>query len=602
VVMLPRMRFTLALFFTILVVFTGRLMFLQLARTDEFVARSMLNATEQQRIVPLRGRILARDGTVLADDRIAYDLLYTGGAAPEWERLRVLLDSEAELRPPDPTKPEEVQNGAVVVWNIPDSLVPAVEERVAGNPSLYLRERVERTYPTNLAAQTIGYTTQADPTRHPGYSVNDLIGVSGIEAAYEAALFGNPGMREVEVNNRGTEIAALVMWTASPGLDVTLTIDPQLQRLAEDVLADSLDYVNEDRLRVGLPLEETLSGAIMAVDPRNGEILAIASAPTFDQNVFTHRPSDPEKVSAILNDSITKPLANRAIEAYAPASTFKIVTSSTLLEDGYAGRNTIYPCTAAFRFGGITWRNWATYDKGGYDVLHAIADSCNTYFWYAAYDTPDFGVGWAPFIEDVVERAREFGFGDPVGIGVMEEKAGRIPDQNWVRAQPQYDHGWLPGFTLNTVIGQGDVLATPAQIAQFTVALANDGAMVQPHLVKKIGNQEMEPVVEQVPGDQWQTLQDGMTMMFTDYPSSRFLGPDVFPRSVAGKSGTAQTPRGGDWTHAWFMGYSPVEAPEIVVVVFIEYGGSSSRVSVPVGRDFLAGYWRSRGVEVDLEQ
>lgn len=596
--MIPRMRVTLALLFTVLAVFTGRLMFLQLAKSDEFAAKSILNATEQQRIIPLRGRILARDGTVLADDRIAFDLLYTGGPAPEWSRLKVLLDSDAELRPPDPSKPEEVQNGAVLVWNIPDTLVPAVEERVAGNPNLYLRERVERTYPTNLAAQTVGYTAQADPTRQPGYSVNDLVGVAGIEAAYEAALFGNAGQRLVEVDNRGTEVAEHVMWTASPGLDVTLTIDPQLQRLAEDVLADALSYVNEDRLRVNLPLEEQVRGSIVAVDPRNGEVLAMASAPTFDQNVFTHRPVNPEQVQAILNDRENNPLANRAVEAYAPASTFKIVTSSALLEYGYAGRNTKYPCSAAFRFGGITWRNWATYDKGAYDVMHAIADSCNTYYWYAAYNTPNFGVGWAPFIEDLVERAREFGFGEPVGVGLMEEKAGRVPDEQWVRAQPQYEHGWLPGFTLNTVIGQGNVLATPVQLAQFLSALAYDGLMAQPHLVKQIGDQVMAPVLEQVEGSHWQTLRDGMALMFTDYPSSNYMGPRVFPRSVAGKSGTAQTPRGGDWTHAWFMGYSPVEDPEIAVVVFIEYGGSSSRVSVPVGRDFLAGYWASRGVEV----
>src|SRR5690606_38397216 len=338
--MIPRMRVTLALLFTVLAVFTGRLMFLQLVKPDEFAARSILNATEQQRIIPLRGRILARDGSVLADGRSAYDLHYTGGPAPEWPRLKVLLGSDAELRPPDPTKPEEVQYGAVLVWNIPDRLVPAVEERVAGNPNLYLRERVERTYPTNLAAQTVGYTAQADPTRYPGHSINDLVGVAGIEAAYEAALFGNAGQRLVEVDNRGTEVAEHVMWTASPGLDVTLTIDPQLQRLAEDVLADSLKYVNEDRARVNLPLEDQVRGAIVAVDPRNGEVLAMASAPTFDQNVFTPRPVDPEQVSAILNDAVNNPLANRAVEAYAPASTFKIVTSSTLLEEGYAGRNT----------------------------------------------------------------------------------------------------------------------------------------------------------------------------------------------------------------------------------------------------------------------
>lgn len=597
--MLGRMRLLLAFLFTVLVVFTGRLMFLQLVRTEEYALRSIQNSLAQQRITPLRGRILARDGTVLADDRVAHDLMYLGGPAPEWERIKALLGVDHDLRQPDRTKAEEVVNGAVAVWNIPDELVPAVEERVAGSESFYLRQRIERTYPTNLAAQVIGYTQQADPVRNPGYSVNDLVGIAGIEASYEASLFGSAGSRQVEVDSAGTVVASHVLWAAQPGYDVVLTIDPQLQRLAEDVLQRSLTYVNEDRVRVGLPTQDIAKGAIIALDPRTGEVLAMASAPTYDQNVFTHRPSDPAAVSAILNND-DQPLANRAVEAYPPASTFKVVTSSTLLEDGYVTANQRFPCSAAFRFGGITWRNWATFDKGMYDVRHAIADSCNTYYWYAAYSTPDFSRGWAPFIADLVERARELGFGRPPGVGVLEEKSGRVPDDQWVRATK--GHGWVPGFTLNSVIGQGDVLATPIQIAQFVATVANRGLMPKPFLVRQIGQQVMQPQVQQVSGVHWETLIDGMELMFTAYPSANTMGPRVYPWTVAGKSGTAQTERGGDWTHAWFMGFSPVDEPEIALVVFIEYGGSSSRVSVPVARDFLAGYWELRGMEVEASR
>src|SRR5690606_35291698 len=173
--MAVRMRLLLAFLYTVLPVFTGRLMVLQLVRSEEYAHKSIQNSLAQQRITPLRGRILARDGTVLADDRVAHDLMYRGGPAPEWERIKALLGVDHDLRPPDRNKPEEVMNGAVAVWNIPDELVAAVEERVAGSPSLYLRQRIERTYPTNLAAQVVGYTQQADPIRNPGYSVNDLV-------------------------------------------------------------------------------------------------------------------------------------------------------------------------------------------------------------------------------------------------------------------------------------------------------------------------------------------------------------------------------------------------------------------------------------------
>lgn len=386
--MLGRMKVMLAVILTVLTLFTIRLMYLQLVMGEEYVAKSQQNALQQRRIIPLRGRILARDGTVLADDRVAYDLLYRGGEISDWQALAALLGIEGPPKQPDRTKPDEVQNGAVLAWNIPDELVPAVEERVAQSTNLYLRERIERTYPTNLAAQTVGYTAQADPARNPGYSNNDLVGVVGLEAGLEHALFGAAGTREVEVDNRGTVVASKVLFNAMPGQDVVLTLDPNIQRMAEDVLAGAVRYVNEDRARVGLPQEETARGALVALDPHTGEILALASYPSFDQNVFTHRPSDPAAVTAILTDSRNMPLSNRAVEAYAPASTFKVVTTSAMLENGYAGPNTRYPCSARFQFGGGTWHNWATFDKGSYDARHALADSCNTYFFYAAVATP----------------------------------------------------------------------------------------------------------------------------------------------------------------------------------------------------------------------
>lgn len=590
--MTARLRLVLALMLTLLVVFTGRLMYLQLVMGAEYLAISERNFTQERRIAPLRGRILARDGTVLADNRVAYDLMYWGGEVEGWPRLAAFLGGEPVLRPPDRSRPEEAQNGAVVAWNIPDHLVPAVEERIAGQPSLYLRERIERTYPTNLAAQVVGYTSQADPVRNPGYGVDDLAGVMGIEATWEEVLYGAPGAREVNVDHRGAPLSSTVTTPAVPGTDVVLTLDPLVQRMAEDVLAGALEYVNEDRARVGLPLEEVVHGAVIALDPRTGEVLAMASSPTFDQNVFAKRPIDPTAVGAYLTDATHKPLQNRAVEAYVPASTFKVVTAMTLLDGGWVAPNQRFSCSARFTLGGVTFQNWATFDKGGYDVRHALADSCNTYFWNAAVTTPDATRGWGPFIADEVATARDLGFGAVVGVGVQEERAGRVPDLDWARVT--YEHGWLPGFTMNTIIGQGDVLATPVQVAQLIQTVAMDGFQVQPHLVRAIGDEPFVAATRQVEGRHWGVLQEGMRMMFTDYPSRTVLGPGAFPVDVAGKTGTGQTSRGGDYTHAWFMGYGPIQDPEVAIVVFVEHGGSSSRVAVPLARDFFAAYW---GVE-----
>lgn len=592
---LPRVRLLLAITLSVMVIFTGRLMYLQIAMADEYRERSEANFTQERRITPLRGRILARDGTVLADNRVAYDLMYWGGDIDGWERLQAFLGLEDEPRPPDPERREERLNGAVLAWNIPDVLVPAVEERIAGQANLYLRERIERTYPTNLAAQVVGYTSQADPERNPGYGVDDLAGVMGIEATWEHALYGAAGLRLVQIDPRGVPLRSTVLEPATPGQDVVLTIDPTTQRLAEDVLAEALSYVNADRQANGRPTEHVVHGALVAFDPRSGEILAMASAPTFDQNVFAKRPIDPEAVGRYLTDTDAKPLQNRAVEAYAPASTFKMVTSMALLDGGWISPSSRFPCSARYHLGGVTFQNWATYDKGSYDVRNAIADSCNTFYWHAVATTPNATRGWGPFIEQGVALARELGFGAPLGVGVREEKAGRVPDQAWVQAQPQYEHGWLPGFTMNTVIGQGDVLATPVQVAQLIQTLALSGQQVGLHLVQRIGDEPHEAAVRQVEGRHWRTLQEGMRMMFTDYPSRNVMGPGVFPVEVAGKTGTAQTARGE--THAWFMGYAPIRDPEIGIAVFVEHGGSSSRVAVPLARDFFAGYYGVETVE-----
>ncbi|MEX2541053.1 MAG: penicillin-binding transpeptidase domain-containing protein [Trueperaceae bacterium] len=587
--MISRLRLLLAILLTFLVIFTGRLMYLQLAMAEQFAVLSNQNFLEERRISPLRGRILARDGTVLADNRVAYDLMFTGGPVDNWDRLQYLLTIDGAPREPDLSKKEEREQGAVISWNIPDRLIPGVEELVAGQHNLHLRERIERTYPTNLGSHVVGYTTLADPVRFPGYSKDELVGVMGLEAGLERQLFGAAGSKLVEVNNRRVVLRETELVPAQPGVDVMLTTDPQLQRLAEDVLAGALKYVNAERVANELPLEETVRGAILAADPRTGEILALASAPTFDQNVFTRRPTEPDELAAILDDGRNLPLQNRGVEAYPPASTFKIVTSSTLLEKGYIAPGTNYSCSAGLRYGGRTWENWSTYDRGSYDVTEAIGDSCNTFYWRAAMATSDFSRGWAPFVRDLTLRAQEFGFGQELGLALPEEKAGRVPDETWVRQVT--GEPWYPGYTLNTVIGQGFVLATPLQTLQFIITLANSGRLVEPHLIKSIGGVE-QPVEERViPGRFWSTLESGMRKMITDHGSSRFLGPAAkFPVEVAGKTGTAENGHGVGLEHVWFMGYAPIDEPEIAVVVFLEYAGSSSAVAVPVARDFLAGY------------
>ena len=288
--MMTRLRVLLALIFTVLVLFTARLMYLQVVMANELSVQSDQNVRVVKRITPLRGRILAGDGTVLADNRIAYDLMYWGGEIRNWQRLAYLLKLKGEPTPPDRSDLEQAQFGAVAAYNVPDDLVPAVEELVAGQSNLYLRERVERTYPTNLAAQVVGYTAEAKG-RFPGYALDDLVGVMGVEASFQDELFGEPGTTEVQVDNHGVVLDSAITKPVQPGKDLVLTLDPKVQRMAEDALAGALGYVNEQREGRGLPLETVVRGAMIAMNPKTGEILAMASNPSFDQNVFTNGPA-----------------------------------------------------------------------------------------------------------------------------------------------------------------------------------------------------------------------------------------------------------------------------------------------------------------------
>ena len=604
-----RIRFFLALILTILVIFSGRLLYLQFFSNNDWRLASDENRLDVIHIAPLRGRILASDGTVLADSRIAIDLLYTGGDIESWQRIASLLELESYPENPDLSDSRERRDGKVIVWNIDRELIPALEELLIdqpiattgdfrGEPSLYLRKRIERFYPEDIAPHVLGYTTEADPERFEGYQLG-LVGLNGVEQSSQILLYGEAGRETVERNNMRRLIRTIPFTKieAVPGEDVTLSIDPRLQRYAEEVLEEALQYVNAEKERKGLELEEVSRGALIAMNPHTGAILALASYPDFDPNVFTRKPSESEEISRLLNDNQNFPLLNRAVSAYPPASTFKLMSSLVLLENGFISGSSTYPCSGSFFFLGVTMRNWAGYARGNYTVAEAIADSCNTFYFAAVADTPNANVGWASFVRLLTGYARYMGFGNVVGIGLEDEKSGLVPDDEYSRAIKGY--AWRPGDSLNISIGQGDMLATPIQVTQMTATIAMDGYQAQPFLVQARGDEATAIQTRIVEGSNWQTIKNGMRLMMTRYGGMKLFGPDAFPIEVAGKTGTAQNGLGPGYEHSWFAGFGPFDDPEIVLTVFIENGGSSTNVAVPVARDFFSRYWSVPIVEED---
>ena len=389
----------------------------------------------------------------------------------------------------------------------------------------------------------------------------------------------------MEVNVRGERLRETVLEEPVPGQDVVLTLDLDLQRAAERALEEALADINAGRRLQGLPLARRVKGAIVALNPRTGEVLAMASSPSFDPNLFAKRPV-PKEAAALLQDP-DLPLLNRAVQPYTPGSTFKLATSYALLEEGYVSPSTTFRCSPYIVFGGQVRRNWAARDMGPMTVKEAIAWSCNTWYYQAVAQDP------LGLVDRLARRARLLGLGEATGLEVAE-RTGLLPTRAW--KEETFKEPWYPGETLSVAIGQGAILATPAQIARMLATIANGGFKPRLHLVKRLGPTEVRPEGEKVPGRFWQVLQEGLRKTVTEGTARHVLGD--FPVPTGGKTGTAETPgKRAGLEHAWYMGYGPTDEspyPPLVVVAFFENGGEGSRVALPAVRKVMAAYW---GVE-----
>jgi penicillin-binding protein 2 len=547
---------------------------LQVLEHEKYALRSQGNYLKTERIPAPRGRILDRKGRVIAQDRLAVDLVYEGGEVAFKERLLPLLGLKELPKGP-----------AVLKAGVPEHLLPTLAELVAGQKNLKLVERIERTYPNPISGPVLGYVLLANAEQvKRGYDPEEEVGQAGLEAALEPYLRGKAGVRAVEVNVRGERLRETILEEPTPGQDVVLTLDLDLQKAAEKALEEALEDINAGRRQMGLPPASRVKGAIVALDPTTGEVLAMASSPSFDPNLFAQRPV-PKEARALLEDR-DLPLLNRAVQPYTPGSTFKLATSYALLEEGYVNPATTYRCSPYIVYGGQVRRNWATRDMGPMTVKEAIAWSCNTWYYQAVAQDP------LGFVDRLAQRARLLGLGEATGLEVAE-KEGLLPTRAWKREA--WGEPWYPGETLSVAIGQGAVLATPAQVARMLSTLFNEGRKPRLHLVKRLGNTPVPPRLERVPGRFWGVLKEGMRKTVTQGTARHVLGD--FPVPTGGKTGTAETPgkrRGLE--HAWYMGYGPAEPgtsyPPLAVVAFFENGGEGSRVALPAVKKVMAAYWK----------
>jgi penicillin-binding protein 2 len=459
------------------------------------------------------------------------------------------------------------------------SEVVAVETHQLDLPGVTLRVRPRRSYADGpMAAHVLGYLgeinqRQLKTLKERGYVVGDEIGQYGLERRWEELLRGQSGGQQVEVDALGRRMRVLHEVTDVPGYTVHLTLDRELQATAYEALKGK-------------------EGTLVAIDVNSGAILALASTPAFDPNIFA-RGIKSEEWNGLIKDQL-RPLSNRATQGqYPPGSTFKIIMAIAGLEEGVVQPESYIQDPGFFFFGNRQFRDWKKGGHGAVNLHKAIVESCDTYFYQLG---PKLGV------DRIAKWARAFGLGQKTGIALDDEKSGTIPDTEWKRKR--YRQPWFPGETVSVAIGQGYVTVTPLQLANMMAAVANGGKLYRPYLVSKVESldgatvrdygPELIRTIEMKP-DTIARVQRALADVVQG-PGGTGGAARSSVVQIAGKTGTAQVieMKGGyvktehlsyfNRDHAWFVSFAPVEKPQVAIAVLVEHGGHGGEAAAPMAK------------------
>ena len=542
-----------------------RLGWLQLVQGQENRARADENRIRLVPRHPMRGRILDRNGQVLVSSRLTYNLYVQPRQVPnaQWPALRDRLAQVIGVTPA--ALDERRRNGTneegyriELVYNLKPEQVLRFREQAANLRGAEVDVDYLRAYPYgSLGAHVLGYTSpitaeEFDRLEAKGYRMQDRIGRSGIENAFERHLRGDWGGQQLEVNAAGQVQRVLGDKQAKPGKDLRLTIDLELQKAAERALAG------------------VRKGAIVAMDPQTGAIRAMASRPNFDPNIFATGPTAAQWTAL---GGPEAPMLNRAFQGYPPASTFKLVTTIAGIESGRMTETSKLPTMNSFCYRGRCYGDHGSFGVIGFPM--ALAVSSNSFY---------YQVGLKVGPQELFKAARRMGYGHLTGIELKDEDgAGLLGDEAWKRKV--YGEPWTSVDTISSAIGQGPVLVTPLQMARLYAAVSNGGWLVTPHVVER-------PVERRWIGLKAATLRalrKGLRMVVTEGTATILNDPTLPP--VAGKTGTGEDPPRPD--HAWFGGYAPAGKPTLVIVAFGENsGGYGGTVAAPMVKALMTTWFR----------
>jgi penicillin-binding protein 2 len=557
----------------------SRLYYLQFVKGEEFTTQAEGNRIKLQLISPPRGIITDANGVEMAGNDVNYRLFLDREnpkrARQTMEMLATLLKwDEAKKKAmfaqlsPRPRGPLMVSDR--VNWDQLSRLEYFLEQL----PGLTLEEGQLRTYPyAEHAAHLIGYVGRvAEGEAGADEALAKLpefkIGKNGVEQLFEARLRGIAGTRQLEVNVNGLPVRELARKAPTPGEKLRLTIDSRLQEFTVQRLKDER------------------SAAVVVMDVHSGDMKALVSMPGFDPNVFS-KGIPPDYWRELVNDE-AHPLLNKAISGlYPPGSVFKMLVGLAALRSGKIKPHEKVYCPGHFYLGNHRFNCWKPEGHGHVDCEQAIVQSCDTYF---------YTVGRAMGIETLAEAGHAFGIGELTGLGLKGEKAGIMPSPTWKKGAGRGP--WNPGETINTSIGQGDVLVTPLQMAVMTARLVNGGKRVMPRLVAGEEAPEFEDMG--FSEEHLKIVRDAMDAV-VNTPRGTAYGSRITEPAYAmgGKTGTAQvrriTVRGQNqnlipWKyrhHAWFVAYAPVVNPQYACCVLVEHGGGGSSAAAPIARDVM---------------
>ncbi len=577
-----------------------RMWHLQVIRGDELRQRSENNSVRLRKIKPLRGLILDTNGQVLVDNQPSFDIIFVPTRTRNtddvaWKLRNILADRSLSLTSEIPSLGKKRWFPPVKLdKNISVEKLAVIETHTSDLPGVTVEIVPIRKYLSGeMTAHIIGYTGEVSPEdlkkdADSGFSVGDITGKDGLEKYLDQYLKGKSGAEQVEVNVLGKEIKVVGKIEPVSGYNVVLTVDASLQRIAWEEMKDK-------------------AGAVAVIDPRNGDVLAMVSTPSFDPNLFNGGISidDWEELST----DPSHPLGNRAISGqYPPGSTYKLFVAAAALEEGLITPDTSFNCNGSLEFGNRKYRCWNKHGHGRVNLHRAIVESCDVYF---------YNLGKLVGVDKIAKYARAFGLGQITGIDLPREKSGLIPTSEWKLSR--FKEAWQQGETLSIAIGQGFDLVTPIQLVNAYGALANGGTVYRPRIVKSIETADgrilktFEPEPKSTLPLSKETM-DILTRALWGVVNENGGTGHALRRKeadVSGKTGTAQVVGMPDdktgskrkiisakfRDHALFVCFAPYKNPEIAIAVIAENAGHGGSAAAPIARKIIDTYFEQKNMK-----